>query len=77
MLKEDHKCLYPQKRSRKKHMGYRNRLPLTGGRDAAFAVSLAQSVVVLMNQACIMDTIVHGMSELLQNRQSTVLNTAK
>ena len=31
----------------------------------------------LMNQACIMDTIVHGMSELLQNRQSTVLNTAK
>ena len=32
---------------------------------AAFAVGLAQSVVVLMNQACIMDTIVHGMSTLL------------
>ena len=37
---------------------------------AAFAVGLAQSVVVLMNQACIMDTIVHGMSELLQNRSA-------
>lgn len=35
---------------------------------AAFAVGLAQSVVVLMNQACIMDTIVHGMSVLLENR---------
>ena len=34
------------------------------------AVGLAQSVVVLMNQACIMDTIVHGMSELLQNRSA-------
>ena len=33
---------------------------------AAFAVGLAQSVVVLMNQACIMDTIVHGMSQLLE-----------
>ena len=32
---------------------------------AAFAVGLAQSVVVLMNQACIMDTIVHGMAVLL------------
>lgn len=37
---------------------------------AAFAVGLAQSVVVLMNQACIMDTIVHGMSLLLQNRSA-------
>ena len=37
---------------------------------AAFAVGLAQSVVVLMNQACIMDTIVHGMSELLQDRSA-------
>ena len=36
--------------------------------DAAFAVGLAQSVVVLMNQACIMDTIVHGMSVLLENK---------
>ncbi len=35
---------------------------------AAFAVGLAQSVVVLMNQACIMDTIVHAMAGLLQNR---------
>lgn len=35
---------------------------------AAFAVGLAQSVVVLMNQACIMDTIVHGMSVLLENK---------
>ena len=38
----------------------------------AFAVGLAQSVVVLMNQACIMDTIVHGMSELLQNRSAVL-----
>ena len=37
---------------------------------AAFAVGLAQSVVVLMNQACIMDTIVHGMSQLLNNRSA-------
>lgn len=37
---------------------------------AAFAVGLAQSVVVLMNQACIMDTIVHGMSSLLQNKSA-------
>ena len=37
---------------------------------AAFAVGLAQSVVVLMNQACIMDTIVHGMSQLLENRNA-------
>lgn len=37
---------------------------------AAFAVGLAQSVVVLMNQACIMDTIVHGMSRLLENRSA-------
>ena len=37
---------------------------------AAFAVGLAQSVVVLMNQACIMDTIVHGMSQLLENRSA-------
>lgn len=37
---------------------------------AAFAVGLAQSVVVLMNQACIMDTIVHGMSVLLENRSA-------
>lgn len=35
---------------------------------AAFALGLAQSVVVLMNQACIMDTIVHGMSVLLDNK---------
>lgn len=35
---------------------------------AAFAVGLAQSVVVLMNQACIMDTIVHGMSVLLEHK---------
>ena len=27
----------------------------------------------LMNQACIMDTIVHGMSELLQNRSAILL----
>lgn len=37
---------------------------------AAFAVGLAQSVVVLMNQACIMDTIVHGMSQILENRSA-------
>ena len=37
---------------------------------AAFAVGLAQSVVVLMNQACIMDTIVHGMAVLLENRSA-------
>ena len=37
---------------------------------AAFAVGLAQSVVVLMNQACIMDTIVHGMSMLLENKSA-------
>lgn len=37
---------------------------------AAFAVGLAQSVVVLMNQACIMDTIVHAMSEILQNKSA-------
>ena len=37
---------------------------------AAFAVGLAQSVVVLMNQACIMDTIVHAMSQLLENRSA-------
>ena len=37
---------------------------------AAFAVGLAQSVVVLMNQACIMDTIVHSMSQLLENRSA-------
>lgn len=37
---------------------------------AAFAVGLAQSVIVLMNQACIMDTIVHGMSQLLENRSA-------
>lgn len=35
---------------------------------AAFAVGLAQSVVVLMNQACIMDTIVHAMAILLENK---------
>ena len=37
---------------------------------AAFAVGLAQSVVVLMNQACIMDTIVHGMAQLLENKSA-------
>lgn len=37
---------------------------------AAFAVGLAQSVVVLMNQACIMDTIVHGMAVLLENKSA-------
>lgn len=39
---------------------------------AAFAVGLAQSVVVLMNQACIMDTIVHAMAILLDHK-GTVL----
>lgn len=39
---------------------------------AAFAVGLAQSVVVLMNQACIMDTIVHAMSQLLENRSAVL-----
>ena len=37
---------------------------------AAFAVGLAQSGVVLMNQACIMDTIVHAMSTLLENKSA-------
>lgn len=37
---------------------------------AAFAVGLAQSVVALMNQACIMDTIVHGMAQLLENKSA-------
>ena len=37
---------------------------------AAFAVGLAQSVVVLMNQACIRDTIVHGMAQLLENKSA-------
>ena len=37
---------------------------------AAFAVGLAQSVVVLMNQACIMDTIVHAMSVLLEHKSA-------
>ena len=37
---------------------------------AAFAVGLAHSVVVLMNQACIMDTIVHAMSVLLENKSA-------
>ena len=37
---------------------------------AAFAVGLAQAVVVLMNQACIMDTIVHAMAKLLENRSA-------
>ena len=37
---------------------------------AAFAVGLAQSVVVLMNQACIMDTIVHGMAQILENKSA-------
>lgn len=39
---------------------------------AAFAVGLAQSVVVLMNQACIMDTIVHAMSMLLENKSAVL-----
>ena len=37
---------------------------------AAFAVGMAQAVVVLMNQACIMDTIVHGMAVLLENKSA-------
>lgn len=37
---------------------------------AAFAVGMAQAVVVLLNQACIMDTIVHGMSLLLENKSA-------
>lgn len=37
---------------------------------AAFTVRLAQSVAVLMNQVCIMDTIVHGMAVLLENRSA-------
>ena len=37
---------------------------------AAFAVGLAQSVVVLVNQACIMDTIVPGMPQRLENRSA-------
>lgn len=35
---------------------------------AAFAIGLAQAVVVLMNQACIMDTIVHAMAVLLEHK---------
>lgn len=38
--------------------------------SAAFAVGLAQSVVILMNQACIIDTIVHAMSQLLEHRSA-------
>ena len=34
------------------------------------AVGNAQAVVVLMNQAEIMDTIVHGMGVLLQNKSA-------
>lgn len=37
---------------------------------AAFAIGLAQAVVVLMDQACIMDTIVHGMAMILENKGS-------
>nr|WP_288722555.1 TIGR00366 family protein [uncultured Sellimonas sp.] len=37
---------------------------------AAFAIGLAQAVVVLMDQACIMDTIVHGMAVILENKGS-------
>ena len=37
---------------------------------AAFAVGMAQAVVVLMNQACIMDTIVHAMAVLLENKSA-------
>ena len=37
---------------------------------AAFAVGMAQAVVVLLNQASIMDTIVHGMSVLLENKSA-------
>lgn len=36
--------------------------------SAAFAVGLAQAVMVLMNQACIMDTIVHGMAVFLNHK---------
>ena len=39
---------------------------------AAFAVGLAQSVVVLMDQACIMDTIVHAMGELLESKSAVL-----
>ncbi len=39
---------------------------------AAFAVGMAQAVVVLLNQACIMDTIVHGMSILLENKSAVL-----
>ena len=39
---------------------------------AAFAVGLAQSVVVLMNQAGIMDTSVHAMSTLLENKSAVL-----
>ena len=39
---------------------------------AAFAVGMAQAVVVLMNQACIMDTIVYGMSVLLENKSAVL-----
>ena len=39
---------------------------------AAFAVGMAQAVVVLMNQACIMDTIVHAMGELLENKSAVL-----
>lgn len=37
---------------------------------AAFAIGLAQAVVVLMDQACIMDTIVHEMAVILENKGS-------
>lgn len=37
---------------------------------AAFAIGLAQAVVVLMDQAYIMDTIVHGMAVILENKGS-------
>ena len=33
---------------------------------------MAQAVVVLMNQACIMDTIVYGMSVLLENKSAVL-----
>lgn len=39
---------------------------------AAFAIGLAQAVVVLLNQAVIMDTIVHAMSQLLNNRSAVI-----
>ena len=42
------------------------------GFAAAFAVGMAQAVVVLMNQACIMDTIVYGMSVLLENKSAVL-----